>query len=164
MPNFKSIPSVEAEKSVTKIWKWYKNSQSPITPIKSSKSKFWNILAKLQVVTNMCTKFQQNRSSGYRGVAITKLYYGANDKKRSKSNNSHKIIRIKMKKKYWVNIMLKLYTKFQINPFSRSWDICSDGRMDWRTDGRTDGLTDGRTRWLQYSPLSKEWGYNIDCV
>ena len=31
-------------------------------------------------------------------------------------------------------IKKKLYAKFEINPSSRSWDICPDGLTDGRTD------------------------------
>jgi hypothetical protein len=53
--------------------------------------------------------------------------------------------------------MSKPYIKYKIISSSRSWDIC-DKNVNGQTNGQTDGRMDRRTRWLQYSPLSKSGG------
>ena len=122
--------------------------------------------AHLHVTTNNPTKYKWNPSSGFRGVAVTRLWWWTE----SQSPITPTIF-VESKWRLSMHIYMSPQTiLLNMNEIRQavSEELRSQDSDDGRTDVMTDswdicpeGLTDGQTRWLLYSPLSKEWGYSF---
>jgi hypothetical protein len=146
-PNIRSLPSIVAEKNVTKnehIWSMcIKNQQSRQTGSRNlmgpkTLPTIWGTYIKV------VTKYQISaiNSCWEKGDEKCAYMINVNKNQLSRKTGSRNMTDPKMLPTIWYTYMT-IVTKYQISAINSYWEKCDKTYLG-RTDGRTEGRTDGQ--------------------